>query len=157
MPSDIYDAWNNTSPNPEIFEPFRTNTNALGQWELTEIMLNAYGGGIVGGGSSPATITIYADSGGSLSSAVSGASWDVDIDTGMSEDFSFSVSVVTLAADTDYWFGLEATGNAVGWRQTLGNDNADHIFEIGGSAVPEPATVSLLALGLLMLRRRKSA
>ena len=161
-PDDVYDAWNNTSPNTEIIEPF--TTNSAQEWDLSGIKLNAYGGGIMGGGSSPATVTLYEDI-----AAAAGPSigfWNIDIDSSMGEDFSFAVSGVTLSGDTDYWFGLEATGsNAVGWRQTqsLGTPGATgHVFELSGDAtvVPEPVTMAGLVLGIGSLagyvRRRRA-
>jgi len=156
--SGDYNAWNNTSPSTEILEPF-TTTNAL-EWSLSGVKLNAYGGGIFGGGSSPAAIALYEDQGGAAGTAIS--SWNVNIDSGVGEDFSFGVSGVTLSGNTDYWFGLEATGsNAVGWEQTLSYGTpgeTGHVFSIegepaGGQPIPEPLTMAGLVLGIGSLAR----
>ncbi len=154
-PDDVYDAWNNTSPPPEILEPF--TTNAALEWDLSEIKLNAYGGGIMGGGSSPATVTLYEDIAGAAGSSI--GFWNINIDSSMGEDFSFAVSGVTLSGDAEYWFGLEATGNnAVGWRRTQSCGTAGetgHVFELSGDAsvIPEPVTLAGLVLGIGCLTR----
>ena len=150
-PDDDYSAWNSTStPNP-IVEPFTTNSG--GPWSLSGIRLNAYGGGFLGGGSSPANIGIFQDNGGSVGTLVS--DWGVVINTAMDEDFSFLVSGVTLGANTAYWFGVTATGsNAVGWRQTESYGTPDvsgHVFEIQGDPVPVPGAVWLLGSGIIGL------
>lgn len=151
-----YNAWNNTSPQPEVTHLFTTNSNSLGQWELTMITLNAYGGGILGGGSSPATISIYEN-------GIALASWNVNINTSKGSDFSFAVSDVILNAGSDYSFGLEATANnAVGWRQTLdGNSHVFAIFgsEVGTAVVPAPGAILLGSIGVSLVgwfKRRKS-
>ena len=152
-PNEVYTAWNKTSPVPEILEPVTTN-DAL-EWALSEIKLNAYGGGILGGGSSPATVSLYQDSAGTVEIA----SWDININTAMGEDFSFAVSGVTLSGNTNYWFGLEATGsNAVGWRRTQSWGTAGetgYVFEISGDAtvIPEPLTMAGMLLGVGCLAR----
>lgn len=139
------DTWNNTSPDNPIIEGFTTNDNSLGQWRITSFMLNGWGGGIGGGGISPATVRIYTDSVGM--SPVPGAKWDIIIDSTAdggwsSADFSFPVTGVTLDANATYWFGLEATsGTTIGWQQTTGGS---HVFELTGNPAPN-TTVGLAA------------
>jgi len=129
-PDDDYDFWNSTSPSPEVIEGFITNPG--GQWEIMGIKLNAYAGIFMGGGTCPATVRIYTDAAGT--STVSGAEWPIVIQgCSMGDDFSFAVSGVTLDADTTYWFGLEAGGDAstgIGWRKTT---DGSHVFELTGN------------------------
>ena len=167
----VYNAWNNTSPQTEIIEPFTTANSLFSEWLLDSIKMNAYGGGIFGGGSSPAKVSLYADNTGSIGDLI--ASWDISINTSVGSDFTFDVSSYSagLTAGTAYWFGLEATGsNAVGWRQTASFGEpgiAGHVFEIIGTQsgqpvshdiIPEPMTMLLFGgsvLGGLFIRRRR--
>lgn len=157
--SDSYDTWNNTSPNTELVESFTTGGDS-GSWTINLIKLNAYGGGIMGGGSSAATISIYDDNSGEVGALIH--SWNVNINSSMGNDFSFTVSGVALDASTDYWFGVEATSsNAVGWRRTesYGTQGATgHVFQIEGTPVPEPGSLVALCGGIIaaagVIRRR---
>ena len=161
-PDPTYDAWNYTSPDPEMVEPFTSAPNALGEWDLTQVALCAYAGGIMGGVPSPVTVTIYFAEPVGPDTIVDGAQWVVSIGGYPGDDFTFPVSGVSLDAGVNYWFGVAPNEPfAGGWLRVYPiapTGVTGHVFRLAGTEVPEPGTVALLVLGgigLLIRRRRR--
>ena len=176
LSSDNSDSWNDTANPVEVVEDFTTDTNDPGQWQVSSLTISAYGGGLLGGGSSPVNINMYENNSGVWGDQIF-ALTNVTVDgSACGDDNTYAVSGLVLDADTSYWLGIEALGGSsevAGWRRTTDSifgsdpmtggsgytwDGGGHVFKIEGVAVPEPATVALLALGgafALIRRRRK--
>ena len=130
---------------PEITEPFIAYSNSSGFWNLTQIKLDAHYFPLTN--PAQAIISIYEDNDGSPGSLIS--KWNITL-TNSEGDYLFTVSDVSLSADTNYWFGVKPTNSTcVAWSET--NDKTGHVFEIQGEEVvnPAPEPTSMILLGSL--------